>query len=1091
VHHIFRHRPGDQRRGLHLVLAGVVFAAATAVWSIGAHAAMIDVTNTLDSGTGSLRAAITNANAGDTIVFTTGGTITLASELPVINKNITIDGNGFNPTISGAGTYRPFFIGTAGTGSSATVTIANLTITNAVAQGGAGIGAGAGAGLGGAIFVSSNGALTLTNVAVSNTQANGGSVQSNTQIGGGGGMGGTTSPGTTPGGGGGLFVGSNSPGFNGGGPNGGSANNVSSGPATAGAGGFASGGGGASGPGPATGGAGGFGGGGGAANTGGAGAQAGAGGFGGGGGASSAIGGNGGFGGGGGAGFTGGAGGTGGFGAGNGTLVFNDGGGGGLGAGGAIFVQSGGTLSIQGSTSQASGSVSGGTGSTGGNGGQAFGSGIFFQGTFGTTSTLGFGAGTQSVANVIADYIGSGGTNPGGGTNTADQGGSLTLAKSGSGILTLSATNTYSGGTSVTGGMINFNAAGNFGSGTITLNGGGLQWATGTTTDISSRLAAFGSNGATLDTNGNSVTLATALSSTGGGGLTVADSAGGGVLTLTKLNTYTGATTITGGILNVTGSIASSSLTTVNSGGTLAGTGTVGAVAMSGGIFAPGSGVAGTTMSVSGNLGFTSGGTYLVNLTPTNTSSATVTGTATLTGGNVQTAFAAGTYLAHSYTILTAGGLVGTFSGVSGAAPAGFNESLSYVGNNVDLNLTAQLGALGTGGLNGNQQNVANSLNNFFNNGGALPPGFLSVFGLSGPALANALSQLSGEAATGAQQGAFQLMTEFLGLMTDPFVDGRGGSGGASGFAAEDEPLPPELASAYAAVFKAPPVKAAPFEQRWNLWGSAFGGANRTNGDPTGLGSQNLAARTGGFALGADYKVSPFTTLGFALAGGGTNWSLAQGLGGGRSDAIQVGVYAKTTSGPAYIAASFAYADHWMSTDRMAFAFDHLTANFNAQSYGGRIETGYRIASAFVAVTPYAAIQAQAFETPTFSENDPSGGGFGLTFAARTATDTRGETGARLDHAMALDPTTLLMLRAKLGYAHDWVSDPSLAAVFQALPGASFIVNGATPAHDSGLASAGAELRFANGVALGAKFDGEFAARSQTYAGTATVRYVW
>jgi hypothetical protein len=259
VHHVFRHRPGEQRRGLHLVLAGVVFAAAAAVWSIGAHAAPIDVTNTLDSGAGSLRAAITNANAGDTIVFTTGGTITLASELPVINKNITIDGNGFNPTISGAGTYRPFFIGTAGTGSPATVTIANLTITNAVAQGGTGFGAGAGAGLGGAIFVSSNGALTLTNVAVSNTQANGGSVQSNTQVGGGGGMGGTTSPGTTPGGGGGLFVGSNSPGFNGGGPNGGAGNNVGSGSATGGAGGFASGGGGASGPGPATGGAGGFG----------------------------------------------------------------------------------------------------------------------------------------------------------------------------------------------------------------------------------------------------------------------------------------------------------------------------------------------------------------------------------------------------------------------------------------------------------------------------------------------------------------------------------------------------------------------------------------------------------------------------------------------------------------------------------------------------------------------------------------------------------------------------------------------------------------------------------------------------------------
>src|ERR1019366_8888076 len=56
---------------------------------------------------------------------------------------------------------------------------------------------------------------------------------------------------------------------------------------------------------------------------------------------------------------------------------------------------------------------------------------------------------------------------------------------------------------------------------------------------------------------------------------------------------------------------------------------------------------------------------------------------------------------------------------------------------------------------------------------------------------------------------------------------------------------------------------------------------------PRGGGSHDLSARTGGFAAGADYRVSPFTMLGFALAGGGTNWSMAQGLGGGRSDAFQ------------------------------------------------------------------------------------------------------------------------------------------------------------------------------------------------------------
>jgi uncharacterized protein with beta-barrel porin domain len=88
-------------------------------------------------------------------------------------------------------------------------------------------------------------------------------------------------------------------------------------------------------------------------------------------------------------------------------------------------------------------------------------------------------------------------------------------------------------------------------------------------------------------------------------------------------------------------------------------------------------------------------------------------------------------------------------------------------------------------------------------------------------------------------------------------------------------------------------------------------------------------------------------------------------------------------------------------------------------------------------------------------------------------------------------PTAVLTMRARVAWAHDWISDPSLAALFQTLPGASFVVNGATPAKNSALTSAGAELRLANGVVLLAKFDGEFASHSSTYAGTGTVRYTW
>jgi autotransporter-associated beta strand protein len=720
------------------------------------------------------------------------------------------------------------------------------------------------------------------------------------------------------------------------------------------------------------------------------------------------------------------------------------------------------------------------------------GAGTYFLGA--NQLTVGSNNLNTTVSGVISD-CGPSGTDC---INAGATGGSL--VKVGTGTLTLTGANTYTGGTTVAGGLINFNAASNFGSGTIILNGGGLQWAAGTSTDISSRLGAFGSAGATFDTNGNNVTLASVLS--GPGGMT---KIGAGALTLTGANTYSGATSVNAGTLFVNGSIANSAVT-VNSGATLAGIGTVGPTTInSGGIFAPGTSPG--TMTVQGNLAFQSGAIYLVQVNPSTASSTNVTagGSATL-AGTVQAAFASGSYAARTYTILSAaGGLNGTtFNTLTTSnLPAGFTASLSYTATDAILNLTAALGqpsgpsgpgALGTGGLTVNQLNVADALNNFFNSGGTLPPTFVTIFGLTGGNLANALSQLSGEAATGAQKVGFQLTDQFLNLMLDPFVDGRSGVGGADhpalGFAPEREDLPEDIALAYSKVLKAPPKPTPVYEPRLTVWGAGFGGSNRTSGDLAVIGSHDFSARTAGGAAGLDYRLTPDTVAGFALAGAGTNWSLSQGLGGGKSDAFQAGIYGATKSGPAYLAAAFAFANQWMSTDRLAVS-DHLTADFIAQSYGGRLEGGYRFGMPYGGITPYAAIQAQYFHTPGYTETGLIPNGFALSFNGRDATDTRSELGARFDRVLAVYTNAVLALRGRVAWAHDWVSDATLVPLFQTLPGASYIVNGALPVKDSALVSAGGELRVANGVTLLAKFDGEFAGRSNTYAGTGTIRYRW
>ena len=459
------------------------------------------------------------------------------------------------------------------------------------------------------------------------------------------------------------------------------------------------------------------------------------------------------------------------------------------------------------------------------------------------------------------------------------------------------------------------------------------------------------------------------------------------------------------------------------------------------------------TLTITGNLAFQSGAIYLVNLTPSSAASTNVSGTASL-AGTAQILFAPGGYTKKSYDILhAAGGLGGTtFSSLSLSSP-NFSGNLSYGATDAFFNLTsASLGAGTT--LNQNQQNVANAINNVFNSSGTLPANFMNLFGLTGGSLANTLTQLDGEAATGAERAVFQLTNEFLGLMLDPFVNGRGNVGGgavggpALGFApGQRDNLPPDIALAYASILtKAPPVS---FEQRWTAWGSAYGGANNANGDPA-IGSNNVRASTFGFAGGMDYHLTPYTVVGFALAGAGTNWGLANALGTGRGDALQAGANGISWFGPAYLAGALSFSNHWFTTNRSALG-DTLTANFIGQGYGARLEGGYRYAvlPAF-AVTPYGAVQFQDFHTPAFSETDQTGSGLGPAFASMNATDVRTELGARFD-----DPTVVynkpLILFGRFAWAHDFVSNPTLSAGFQALPGGTFTVNGAPIPQNSAL----------------------------------------
>ncbi|WP_424630389.1 autotransporter domain-containing protein [Bradyrhizobium sp. SYSU BS000235] len=574
---------------------------------------------------------------------------------------------------------------------------------------------------------------------------------------------------------------------------------------------------------------------------------------------------------------------------------------------------------------------------------------------------------------------------------------------------------------------------------------------------------------------------------------------GTGTLTLSGVNTYTGATTVNGGTLAVNGDLTLSSGITVNDGGALGGSGTVGSTAiMSGGTLAPGNSIG--TLTVNGSLVFSTGSFYKVEASPTSADRTNVLGIATLTGATVQAVALPGSFRAQTYTILNAtGGFGGTqFAGITGDtfAPGARNPHLTYDANNVFLVLDPGTIAL-PAGTGGNQTNVAGAINKAVESGFTPPAGFDALLNMSGAKLANALNQVSGQPGATTTQGSFSAMQQFV-TMINPFSGSAGsGQGGvmsfaseALGYAAANSP-DAKMRAAYAAVM--PPTAPASLNERWGVWASAYGGSSTISGNSA-SGSSSTTSRIYGSVAGADYRFSPDTIVGFALGGAGFNFAVSDGLGSGRADLFQAGIYGRHAMGAAYISGTFAYGLQDVTTDRTVTVSgsDKLQANFKANTFTGRVESGYRFAPwpAFGA-TPYAAVQVSSFDLPGYRERATSGSDqFALAYNAQTTMNVRTELGTRADK-LFLRENGLFTLSGRLAWAHDSNTDRPVTATFQSLPGASFTVNGAKPAADSALVTAGAEMKWLNGFSLGGSFEGEFSNTTQTYAGKTTLRYGW
>jgi autotransporter-associated beta strand protein len=291
----------------------------------------------------------------------------------------------------------------------------------------------------------------------------------------------------------------------------------------------------------------------------------------------------------------------------------------------------------------------------------------------GINGISGAGTVTSGVSGAVALTIGNNDATSSFGGLIQNGSGSMSITKTGAGTLTLSNSNTYTGVTTINGGVIsvatlaNGGAASNIGQAAntadkIVINGGTLSYTGGAIS--CDRLFTVGASGATIDASGSGAlnlsnagsvaysgsathlitlagtntganTLAAVIGNDGSNAVSLTKS-GAGEWVLSGNNTYTGTVSVSAGTLLVNGSCTGAGgAVTVSGGATLGGTGTVtGPVTVnSGATLSPGS--AGTgILTFSNNLTLASGATYAVEINGATAGSsydqAAVTGTITL-----------------------------------------------------------------------------------------------------------------------------------------------------------------------------------------------------------------------------------------------------------------------------------------------------------------------------------------------------------------------------------------------------------------------------------------------------------------------------